>query len=139
MHVRCINRHVSIAYFCYLYRFLKKSRFCITGTKTKRVLMLLNWRNSSKPKLSQKKEKNEREELNERYFTSETSWEDFPTVKTGYVHGIERLQWTDDGIAGKVEYEIFEILLSHVKSHPNLVYCNSNDCDVFWLRRNIFA
>lgn len=91
MHVCCKNRHVSVAYFCYLYRFLRKSRFCITGTKTKRVLMLLNRRNSSKPKLSQKKKKNEREELNERY-TSETSREDFPTVKTGYVHGIERLQ-----------------------------------------------
>lgn len=79
MHADCINRRVSVAYVCYLYRFLRKSRFYIAGTKTKRVLMLLNRRNSSKPKLSQKKKKkNEREELNERY-TSETSREDFPT------------------------------------------------------------
>jgi len=39
--------------------------------------MLLNRHNSSKPKLSQKKKKNEKEELNERR-TSETSREELP-------------------------------------------------------------
>jgi len=44
--------------------------------------------------------------------TSETSREDFPTVKTGYVHGIERFnEWTT--LQKEVEYEIFEILQSY--------------------------
>jgi len=41
--------------------------------------------------------------------TSETSREDFPTVKTGYVHGIERLNKRTT-LQKEVEYEIFEIL-----------------------------
>lgn len=46
--------------------------------------MLLNRHNSSKPKLSQKKKKNEREVLNERY-TSETSRKEL-------THGEDRLR-----------------------------------------------
>jgi len=58
--------------------------------------------------------------------TSETSREDFPTVKTGYVHGIERL---NERTTLQKEVEIFEILQPY-EITSKFAYCDANDRDI---------